>query len=54
MYKELGHDLPNKPPLTKTASARQAEYKRLIAAGFRKRYGDKVRLKDYDVINKLL
>ena len=53
IYKELGHDLPPKPPLKTTESARQAEYKRLIVADFKKRYGDKKRLKDYDVIKKL-
>jgi hypothetical protein len=54
IYKELGHDLPNKPPLKTTDSARQAQYKRLIVADFRKRYGDKEkRLRDYAVIKKL-
>jgi len=53
IYKELGDNLPPKPPLKTTPSAQQAEYKRLIATDFRKRYGDKVRLKDYDVIKKL-
>ena len=53
IYKELGHDLPPKPPLKTTPSAQQYQYKKLIAIDFRKRYGDKVRLKDYDVIKKL-